>query len=82
MRPVSTLTPRDLVGVGSVKGLVEVVAKFVIGEFSCLKTTPDQVGTRLRLRFKVVDEGSESAADSIANNRVSDLSTDRVRHVH
>jgi hypothetical protein len=82
MSPVSIVTPRVLVGVGSVKGLVEVVAKFVIGEFSCLKTTPDQVRTRLRLRFKVVDECTEPAADSVANDRVSDLSTDRVRHVH
>jgi len=70
------------VSVGSVKGLVEMAAEFFIWEVSCLKTTPDQVRTRLRLRFKVVDKCSKSAADSIANDRVSDLSTDRVRHVH
>ena len=82
MRPNSTRATRDLVSVGSVKGLMEVVAEFFIWEVSCLKTTPDQVSTRLRLRFKVVDKCSESASDSIANDRVSDLSTDRVRHVH
>ena len=42
MRPISTRAPEDLVSVGSVKGLMEVVA----------------------------------------DDRVSDLSTDRVRHVH
>jgi hypothetical protein len=82
MRPISTRAPEDLVSVGSVKGLMEVVAEFVIWEVSCLKTTPDQVRTRFWLRFKVVDKCSKSAADSVANDRVSDLSTDRVRHVH
>jgi hypothetical protein len=82
MSPVRTRTPGDLVSAGSVKGLVEMAAKFVIWEVSCLTTTPDQVGTRLRLRVKVVDKCSKSAADSIANHRVSDLSADRVRYVH
>jgi hypothetical protein len=82
MRPNSTRAPCDLVSIGSVKGLMEVVAEFFIWEVSYLKTAPDQVSTRLRLRFKVVDKCSESASDSIANDRVSDLSTDRVRHVH
>jgi hypothetical protein len=82
MRATSTRTPADLVSFGSVKGLVEMVAEFFIWEVSCLKTTPDQVRTRFRLRVKVVDKCSKSAADSIANHRVSDLSTDRVRHVH
>jgi hypothetical protein len=61
---------------------MEVVAEFFIVEVSCLKTTPDQVRTRLWLRVKVVDKCSKSAADSVPNDRVSDLSTDRVRHVH
>jgi hypothetical protein len=61
---------------------MEMVAELVIWEVSCLKTTPDQVGTRFRLRFKVVDECPETAPDSIPNNRVSDLSAYRVRHVH
>jgi len=82
MKPVISRAIGDLVGAGSVKGLVEVVAEFVIWEVSCLKTTPDQVRTRFRLRVKVVDKCSKSAADSIANHRVSDPSTDRVRHVH
>jgi hypothetical protein len=70
------------VDAGSVKGLVEVVVEFFIWEVSCLKTTPDQVRTRFWLRVKVVDKCSKSPADSIAHDRVSDLSTDRVRHVH
>jgi len=55
--------------------------EFVIRELSCLKTTSDQVTTRMRLRVEVIDKCSESPADSIANYRVADLSTDRVRHV-
>jgi hypothetical protein len=56
--------------------------KFVIGKVSCLNTAPDQVDSRPRLRVKVVDEGPESTANPIALDRVADLSTDRVRHVH
>jgi hypothetical protein len=59
---------------------VEVVMEFVIREVSCLKTTSDQVTTRMRLRVEVIDKSPKSPADSIANYRIADLSTDRVRH--
>ena len=69
-------------GAGSVKGLVEVVVEFFIWEVSCLKTTPDQVSTRLGLGGKGIKKCSESPTDSIANDRVADLSTDHERHIH
>jgi len=72
----------DLARVGSAEGLLEVVVEFFIGEVSCLKTTSDQVRTRLWLGVEVVNKCPESPADSIAENRITDLSTDRVRHVH
>jgi len=56
--------------------------KFFIREVSCLKTTSDQVRTRQWLGVEVVNKCPESPADSIPENRVTDLSTDRVRHVH
>lgn len=84
MRSTRTRTraAADLTGAGSVDGLMEVVAELLIWEVSCLKTAPDQVNARLWLRFKVVDECPEAAANPIPNDRVSDLPTDRVRHVH
>jgi hypothetical protein len=68
--------------VGSLKGFSEVMLEFVIGEVSCLITTPDQVHTRLGLRVKVVDECPQSTANPVANNRIADLSADRVGHIH
>jgi hypothetical protein len=65
---------------GSVKGFVQVMLEFFIGEFSCLITTPDQVFTRFGLGVESVEQRSQASADSIANNRIADLSADRVRH--
>jgi hypothetical protein len=56
--------------------------EFVIGEFSCLISTPDQVFTRLGLGVKTIEERPQAPADPVANNRIADLSTDRVRHRH
>jgi hypothetical protein len=56
-----------------------VVLEFCMGEFSCLITTPDQVFTRFGLGVESVDECPEATTDPIANDCVSDLSTDRVR---
>jgi hypothetical protein len=54
--------------------------EFFIGESSCLVSTSDQVFTRLWWGVESVDECPQTPADSIANNRVADLSTDRVGH--
>jgi hypothetical protein len=54
--------------------------EFFIGEFSCLITTPDQVFTRYGLGVESVDECPQAPPDPIANDRVADLSTDRVGH--
>jgi hypothetical protein len=54
--------------------------EFFIGEFSCLITTPDQVLTGCGLGVESVDECPQTPADPIANNRIADLSTDRVSH--
>jgi hypothetical protein len=54
--------------------------EFFIGEFSCLITAPDQVVTRVGLGVESVDECPQTPADPVANNRIADLSTDRVRH--
>jgi hypothetical protein len=63
---------------GSTKGFVKVLLEFCIGEFSCLITAPDQVFTRLGLGVESVDERSQSPPDPISNDRIADLSTDRV----
>jgi hypothetical protein len=78
----SALALRDLERRGSLKGSLEMVVEFVIGEVSCLNTAPDQVGSRFWLRVKVIDEGPETTTDPIPSDRVADLSADRVRHVH
>jgi hypothetical protein len=57
------------------------VLEFFIREVSCLKTTPDQVITRLGWGGKDIKKCSESSADSIAYNRVADLPVDHERHV-
>jgi hypothetical protein len=67
---------------GSVEGFTQVMLEFFIGEFSCLITTPDQVVTRVGLGVESIDECPKTPADPVANNRVADLSTDRVRHTH
>jgi hypothetical protein len=83
MRPTSTRVPEaTLERVGSTEGLVEMVLKFFIREVSCLKTTPDQVSTRLGLGDKGIKKCSKSPTDSITNHRVADLSTDHERYVH
>jgi hypothetical protein len=56
--------------------------EFFIGEFSCLITAPDQVVTRFGLGVESVDECAQTPADPIANNRIADLSTDRVGHAN
>jgi hypothetical protein len=83
MSPNSTRVPSvDLGGVDSAKGLSEMVLEFFIWEVSCLKTTPDQVTTRLGLGGKDIKKCSKSSAGSITNDRVADLPTDHERHVH
>jgi hypothetical protein len=67
---------------GSVEGFAKVMLEFFIGEFSCLITTPDQVFTRAGLGVESIDERPQATADPIANNRIADLSTDRVGHGH
>jgi hypothetical protein len=67
-------------GSGSVEGFTQVMLEFFIGEFSCLITAPDQVVTRVGLGVESVDECPQTPADPVANNRIADLSTDRVRH--
>jgi|ERR1700691_1834714 hypothetical protein len=69
-------------GAGSAEGFVEVMLEFFIGEFSCLITAPDQVVTRFGLGVESVEECPQTPADPIANNRIADLSTDRVSHGH
>ena len=61
--------------------LLEVVSKFVIREFSCLIIAPDQVVTRLGLGIEVVHKCPQSTANPVTNNRIADLSTDRVGHL-
>jgi len=58
------------------------VLEFFIREASCLKTTPDQVTARSGLGGKYIKKCSKSPADSIAYDRVADLSTDHERHVY
>jgi hypothetical protein len=41
---------------GSVEGFTQVMLEFVIGESSCLITTPDQVVTRFGLGVESIDE--------------------------
>jgi hypothetical protein len=65
---------------GSFERFGKVLLKCSIGEFSCLITTPDQVFTRFRLGVESVDEGAQTPADPIADDRVADLPTDRVSH--
>jgi hypothetical protein len=65
---------------GSLNGFVEVVLEFFIGESSCLVSAPDQVLTGLGLGVEVVHECPQASADAVADNRVADFSTDRVRH--
>jgi hypothetical protein len=65
---------------GSIEGFAKVVLEFFIGEVSCLISAPDQVFTRLGLGVECVDECPQTPADPIANNRIADLSTDRVGH--
>ena len=60
--------------------LAEVESKLVIGEFSCLITAPDQVVARLGSGIEFVHKCPQSAAGPVANNRIADLSTDRVGH--
>jgi hypothetical protein len=67
-------------GAGASKGFAKVMLEFFIGEFSCLISTPDQVFTRMGLGVESVEECPQAPADPVANNRVADLSTDRVRH--
>jgi hypothetical protein len=64
----------------SVEGLTKVMLEFFIGEFSCLITAPDQVFTRFGLGIESIDECPQPPADPIANDRIADLSTDRVGH--
>jgi len=54
--------------------------ELLIGEVSCLITAPDQVVTRFGLGIKFVHECPQTASDLIADNRISDLSADRVGH--
>jgi hypothetical protein len=65
---------------GSGKSFDEVVLEFFIGEFSCLVSAPDQVLTGLGLRVEVVHQCPQAPANSVANNRIADFSTDRVSH--
>jgi hypothetical protein len=65
---------------GSVEGFTQVMLEFFIGEFSCLITAPDQVVTRVGLGVESIDECPQTPADPVANNRIADLSTDRVGH--
>ena len=67
---------------GSVEGVMQVTLEFFIGESSCLITAPDQVVTRFGLGVESIDERPQTPADPVANNRIADLSTDRVRHAH
>jgi hypothetical protein len=59
-----------------------VVLEFFIGEISCLVTAPDQVFTRFRLGVESIEECAQTSADSVTNDRIADLSTDRVGHGH
>ena len=65
---------------GSVEGFAEVTPKFFIGEPSCLITTPDQVFTRFGLGVESIDKCAQATTDPIANNRIANLSTNRVGH--
>jgi hypothetical protein len=67
---------------GACEGFSKVMLEFVIGEFSCLISTPDQVFTRLGLGVKSIEECPQAPTDPVANNRIADLSTDRVGHCH
>jgi hypothetical protein len=67
-------------GAGAVEGFVKVVLEFVIREFSCLITAPDQVFAGFRLGIESIDEGSQATADAIAHDCIADLPTDRVGH--
>ncbi len=40
----------------SLEGFAKVLLEFVIGEFSCLISAPDQVFTRLGLGVEAIDE--------------------------
>jgi hypothetical protein len=81
MAPTNTrATGDDLARAGSLEGFVEVVLEFFIGEFSCLVSAPDQVLTGLGLRVEVVHQCPQAPANSVANNRIADFSTDRVSH--
>jgi hypothetical protein len=64
----------------ALEGLAKVLLEFVIGEFSCLISTPDQVFTRVGLGVEAIDECPQAPSDPVADNRVADLSTDRVGH--
>ena len=70
----------ESVGAGALERLAKVMLEFFIGEFSCLITAPDQVVTRVGLGVESVDECPQTPADPVANNRIADLSTDRVGH--
>ena len=66
----------------SLEGFLEVVLELLIWKFSCLKTTPDQVVTRLWLRVEVVYRCPKPTANPISDHRIPDLSADRVGHSH
>jgi hypothetical protein len=81
MTPTNAMATGDgLARAGSFKGFVEVVLEFFIGEISCLVSAPDQVLAGLGLGVEVVQKRPQSPANSVANNRIADSSTDRVSH--
>jgi hypothetical protein len=67
-------------GAGSVEGFAKVVMEFFISEISCLVTALDQVFTRFGLGVESVEECAQTSADSVTNDRIADLSADRVGH--
>jgi hypothetical protein len=81
MTPTNARATGDrLTRAGSLKGFLEVVLEFFIREISCLVSAPDQVLTGFGLRVEVVHECPQTPANSVANNRIADFSTDRVSH--
>ena len=67
-------------GAGSAEGFAKVVFEFFIGEISCLVTALDEVFTRFWLGVESIEECAQTSADSVTNDRIADLSTDRVGH--
>jgi hypothetical protein len=81
MTPTKAFATGDgLARTGSLKGFVEVVLEFFIGELSCLVSAPDQVLTGLGLGVEVVHECPQAPTNTVTNNRIADFSTDRVSH--